>query len=395
MAVQNLTRLFERQQLWLFVTLMWHTITIHHLTVANKRDVMRADEKIWNVVYAISQARQIRPSNEPCKISPSVFSKMSQDEVDGIFKRLDKDEDVINLINIPKSWAAVTANSRPDDYRYVFGVKENFDTFYENKYREYYQAIHNLATENFLSIFDLVLDIEREIQMSDSNKVSVDVLNRVVRFSILFPRDSAHFRDAYCKRRIDSVNYLKRHGAIKSYNLKDNVGNGWDAKIEVEFSTPAFDGFADKMKARYKTDFHKQPKLVIDKQPKPQPNYPDDAPAHFDNDDEEQPTEHNNTDTAQDKVRFDVKASKLTFNGKTCDIPDETLEHYICKLVFKNRRVAAKEDDILEYTTKSQESQRAVYDAMLRINKKASNHLGTPKLLSYKAAKVRIAAKYQ
>lgn len=238
---------------------------------------MRADEKIWNVVYAISQARQIRPSNEPCKISPSVFSKMSQDEVDGIFKKLDKDDDVINLINVPKSWAVVTANSRPDDYRYVFGVKESFDDFYENKYREYYQAIHNLATENFLSIFDLVLDIEREIQMSDSNKVTVDVLNHIVRFSILFPRDSAHFRDAYCKRRIDSANYLKRHGAIKSYTLQDNVGNGWEAKIEVEFSTPAFDGFADKMKARYKTDFHQQQKLVIDKQPMPKLKKPDDT----------------------------------------------------------------------------------------------------------------------
>lgn len=356
---------------------------------------MRADEKIWNVVYAISQARQIRPSNEPCKISPSVFSKMSQDEVDGIFKKLDKDEDVINLINIPKSWAVVTANSRPDDYRYVFGVKENFDTFYENKYREYYQAIHNLATENFLSIFDLVLDIEREIQMSDSNKVSVDVLNRVVRFSILFPRDSAHFRDAYCKRRIDSANYLKRHGAIKSYEVQNNIGNGWDAKIEIEFSTPAFDGFADKMKARYKTDFHKQPKLVIDKQPKPKIEKPDDT--MIDPSEEPEADEPVNATVPQDqeKVRFDAKASKLTFSGKTCDIPDETLEHYICKLVFKNRRVAAKEDDILEYTTKSQESQRAVYDAMLRINKKASNQLGTPKLLSYKAAKVRITAKYQ
>lgn len=141
-------------------------------------------------------------------------------------------------------------------------------------------------------------------------------------------------------------------------------------------------------------DFRKG-KLVINKEPKPQPNYTDDAPAHFDDDEEEQPSEPNNTETAQDKVRFDAKASKLTYNSKSCYIPDETLEYYICKLVFKNRRSAAKEDDILEYTSKSQDSQRAVYDAMLRINKKANKQLGTPKLLSYKAAKVRITAKYQ
>ncbi len=139
-------------------------------------------------------------------------------------------------------------------------------------------------------------------------------------------------------------------------------------------------------------DFRKG-KLVINKEPKPQPDYPDDAPAHFDNDAE--PAKPESNEVSQDKVRFDAKASKLTFSGKSCDIPDETLEYYICKLVFKNRRTAAKEDDILEYTTKSQDSQRAVYDAMLRINKKAREQLGIEKLLSYKAAKVRITAKYQ
>ncbi len=140
-------------------------------------------------------------------------------------------------------------------------------------------------------------------------------------------------------------------------------------------------------------DFRKKG-VFIDKQPKPQPNYPDDAPAHFD-DDKEPPSEPKSNETPQDKVRFDAKASKLTYKGKSCGIPDETLEYYICKLVFKNRRLAAKEDDILEYTTKSQDSQRAVYDAMLRVNKKAREQLGIGKLLSYKAAKVRITAKYQ
>lgn len=95
------------------------------------------------------------------------------------------------------------------------------------------------------------------------------------------------------------------------------------------------------------------------------------------------------------KVLFDVQASALRLGSKTCDIPDETLEHYICKFAFKNRRVAAKENDILEMTVKSQDSQRAVYDALLRVNKKARKQLGIDKLLQYKAAKIRIVGKYQ
>ncbi|HEX8182617.1 MAG TPA: hypothetical protein VF575_03365 [Candidatus Saccharimonadales bacterium] len=95
------------------------------------------------------------------------------------------------------------------------------------------------------------------------------------------------------------------------------------------------------------------------------------------------------------KIKFNSNTSILTLDRRTCDIPDETLEHYICKLTFKNRNVAALEDDILEKSVKSQNSQRAVYDAMLRVNKKAKAELGIDKLLVYKAAKLRINKKYQ
>lgn len=121
------------------------------------------------------------------------------------------------------------------------------------------------------------------------------------------------------------------------------------------------------------------------------------TPVYSDNslqDNHATPSQQETTNVG-DKVLFDVQASALRLGSKTCDIPDETLEHYICKFAFKNRRVAAKEDDILEMTVKSQDSQRAVYDALLRVNKKARKQLGIDKLLQYKAAKIRIVSKYQ
>lgn len=96
-----------------------------------------------------------------------------------------------------------------------------------------------------------------------------------------------------------------------------------------------------------------------------------------------------------DKVRFDHRSSVLSMGSKECQIPDESLEYYVCKLVFKNRQLAANEDDILENSVKSQDSKRAVYDAMLRVNKKAKTYLGIEKLLFFKSAKVRINKKYQ
>ena len=95
-----------------------------------------------------------------------------------------------------------------------------------------------------------------------------------------------------------------------------------------------------------------------------------------------------------DKIIFDTKASVLIFGSKTCDIPDESLEHYVCKFAFKNRKVAAKEIDILDAAGIGQDSQRAAYDAHLRVNKKAKDQLHIKKLLNYKAAKIRIDKNY-
>jgi hypothetical protein len=93
---------------------------------------------------------------------------------------------------------------------------------------------------------------------------------------------------------------------------------------------------------------------------------------------------------SKNKVLFDTKISTLTLGKKECLIPDESLEHYVCKLVFKNRKIGAKETDVLDAAGFGQNSIRPVYDAHLRVNTKAKEHLGIEKLLVYKAAKIRL-----
>ena len=201
-----------------------------------------------------------------------------------------------------------------------------------------------------------------------------------------------HIKQIYLK----ALGFLKEIDAIKSYELYKPSSNSTTQLFKVNVNRRKFDSaFLELILNSPKSKSSALAKrLVIDKHSKPQPNYPDDTATKPDKH-EKQSIEPIKVEIPQDKVRFDAKASKLTYNGKSCDIPDETLEYYMCKLVFKNRRSAAKEDDILEHTTKSQESQRAVYDAHLRVNKRVRQHLGIEKLLSYKAAKVRILAKYQ
>ncbi len=97
----------------------------------------------------------------------------------------------------------------------------------------------------------------------------------------------------------------------------------------------------------------------------------------------------------KNKITFDAKTSLLIYHDKECPVPDETLQHHTCRLVFKNRNIPAKEQDIIEAAGVGDNSQRPVYDAMLKVNKLIQTHFGLPKYLKYKAAKVRINSIYK
>lgn len=95
------------------------------------------------------------------------------------------------------------------------------------------------------------------------------------------------------------------------------------------------------------------------------------------------------------KVFFDTKTSLLNYGDKECSVPDGTLQHYTCKLVFKNRNVPAEEQDIIDAAGIGNESQRPVYDAMLAVNKLIDKNFGLPRYLKFNAGKVRINRIYQ
>lgn len=97
----------------------------------------------------------------------------------------------------------------------------------------------------------------------------------------------------------------------------------------------------------------------------------------------------------KNKVIFDSKTSLLNYSGKECYVPDGTLQHYTCKLVFKNRNVPAEEQDIIDAAGIGNESQRPVYDAMLAVNKLIDKNFGLPRYLKFNAGKVRINRIYQ
>lgn len=421
-------------------------ISVNH---ARKNGVMTGKEKIQAVIEEINNSYQgLVAGNKIVLYSGSLAERGLQlHEQKQVLDILANDKKVIKYTakNEYESRADIHPRDQVDIYEVAMDeahANDMFDSMLEQqKYQvEVLPTFAKLADEQ---LGDAELEHQKDVYLLRLfyNRV-VAILDAVVSSGVLIEDDKLDFAYVRLTALIEDVlskptmkDWQKDAPELYETLLgnAEDIGEGWQysrtqvlknyAKLQkywmlnshVEFElddklTAAFDEI-DELTAAHKKatreaaenwhkrtdafakDFRKH-KLVINKEPKPQPNYPDDAPAHFDGD-EEQPSEPKSTDTTQDKVRFDAKASKLTYNGKSCEIPDETLEYYMCKLVFKNRRSAAKEDDILENTTKSQDSQRAVYDAHLRVNKRVRQQFGIEKLLSYKAAKVRITAKYQ
>lgn len=92
------------------------------------------------------------------------------------------------------------------------------------------------------------------------------------------------------------------------------------------------------------------------------------------------------------KIRYDKANRSLTYAGLSLQI-NGVLRQEVCRCVFKNRRVAALYNDILDNVDPNKQS-RAVYDAMIAINKSIEQAFGLPNVLVQQNESIRISKKY-
>lgn len=59
--------------------------------------------------------------------------------------------------------------------------------------------VAELTGENFLAVYDVVLDIKQALQLS--NDIVIPLLQPIVKFSLLMPGDGVNMRDRYCEFR--------------------------------------------------------------------------------------------------------------------------------------------------------------------------------------------------
>ena len=94
---------------------------------------------------------------------------------------------------------------------------------------------------------------------------------------------------------------------------------------------------------------------------------------------------------ADTRLRFDEQTGLISMGTKTCEIPINTNQYFLCKTIFTVPFGAlVKEIDFLDSMEWLGDNKDSVYDAMRAVNKKIKQDVGIDRLLKWKARRVYI-----
>jgi len=90
-------------------------------------------------------------------------------------------------------------------------------------------------------------------------------------------------------------------------------------------------------------------------------------------------------------IRFDEKTGIVSMGVKTCPIPINTNQYFLCKAIFAVPfGTLVKEIDILDLMDWAKDSKDSVYDAMRAVNRKIRRDLDIDKFMKWKVRRIFI-----
>ena len=202
----------------------------------------------------------------------------------------------------------------------------------------------------------------------------------IIRFSTLFPADTAGIRDQYCENRLKSLSYLKNKGIIIDYSY-GNDGWSWDTIVNITFKLSSFDDFYKTIQSEYikRNKVNKEtekPKEII-------------------------------TETKQEaiaiKVGYDPKKGELDVGGKKVKLNKDSFRAKLIELLLKDEKSRKKEwswDEVVEKIegTKeiesTNENKKKFYPACDGLAKFIALKTGINDILIFNKSSVQIDPKY-
>ena len=104
--------------------------------------------------------------------------------------------------------------------------------------------------ENFLTIYDVLLDIKKEIDIL-AETITIPILPTIIRFLQLMPADGVNFRDNYCTMRAKSVKFLKRKHLVKTIDVRQG-NHRWMGHLQLSVNETSVKELLQLMDKEYK-----------------------------------------------------------------------------------------------------------------------------------------------
>lgn len=216
---------------------------------------MTYEEKLDIVVEAIREAKQFTRKDCLTKLywgNGNGLSRVGLDATYDILLQLQDDEKIIKVDKKKTSQGSfdqtVDIQDGTKNYFLIDVLDETFENWYETYLLKKKTSVSNLDYINMLRIYDVVLDINEQIQLTHKTTVYFPLIPSVIRYRALFPADTIGLRDEYCQNRLNSLIYLKEKGAITDFS--QNAQN-WDTTVTASFVLSKFDDFYKVMMAEY------------------------------------------------------------------------------------------------------------------------------------------------
>ena len=109
--------------------------------------------------------------------------------------------------------------------------------------------IEKITGDNFLGIYDVVLDIYKEYEISPKN-IIIPLFPAMVKFPALCPMEGVNHRDNYCGIRWKAIQFLQGEGAIEKFELIEGA-HRWQHNIKISVNEHNFISVYEEMGKQY------------------------------------------------------------------------------------------------------------------------------------------------
>ena len=218
---------------------------------SGKKPLMTYEQKLDFIVKAVVEAKKATRKGQSTTLylnATNGLNRLDREEIRNILLQL-QDENTLKVN--PKTNRLLPLSQQPTNSGYfLLDFLDGFDDWYENYLMGQKTDLENLDYINMLRIYDVVLDINEQVQLTNKTTVTIHLLPSLIRFSALFPVDSIELRDKYCETRWDSLNYLKEKGIISDFKHNEGL-HRWQTTVTVSLTLSKFDEFYRKTRDEY------------------------------------------------------------------------------------------------------------------------------------------------